>query len=179
MLCYNSYSSPNIDGFSPYELTFGHKMAINPDLEVQLDIVFSGTFHTYYEKLKKAYSIFASDCKDFEVRELISLIEIRNTMLIKLGKSYIYIYMYQAKGTIMHTVSKTIACYYVRPLVIYKAVDPNQFLLMSLDGVVYPYFVKETRLKPGAVWTTKGNVYSLTQFRQFLSTRGRIAAQGS
>ena len=53
MLCYNSYSSPNLDGFNPYELTFCHKMTINPDLEVQPDIVVSGTFHTYYEKLKK------------------------------------------------------------------------------------------------------------------------------
>ena len=28
-------------------------MTINPDLEVQPDIVVSGTFRTYYEKLKK------------------------------------------------------------------------------------------------------------------------------
>ena len=51
MLCYNSYSFPNLDGISPYELTIGHKMTINPDLEVQPDIVVSGTFCTYYEKL--------------------------------------------------------------------------------------------------------------------------------
>ena len=48
MLCYNSYSFPNIDSFSPYELTFGHKITINPDFEMQPDIVVSGTFHTYH-----------------------------------------------------------------------------------------------------------------------------------
>ena len=53
MLCYNSYSYPNLDEFSPYELTFGHKMTIHPGLEMQPDIVVSGTFRTYYEKLKK------------------------------------------------------------------------------------------------------------------------------
>ena len=26
MLCYNGYSSPNLNGYSPYELVFGHKM---------------------------------------------------------------------------------------------------------------------------------------------------------
>ena len=87
------------------------------------------------------------------------------------------IYMYQAKGAIMHTGSRKIACYYVRPLVIYKAIGQNQFLLMSVDGVVYPHLVEETRLKPGVLWTTKGNVYTLTQLRQVLRTG--VAAQGS
>ena len=61
------------------------------------------------------------------------------------------IYMYQAKGTIVHTDSRNIALYYVGPLVIYKAMGSNQFLLMFLDGVVYPHLVEETRLKPGAI----------------------------
>ena len=124
---------------------------------------------------RKTYSIFAPDCKDLEVRELTFLIETRNTMLIQLYKLYIY----QAKGTIVHTRSRKIACYYVGPLVIYKAIGPNQFLLMSLDGVVYPHLVEETRLKPGAIWKTKDNIYALTQLRQVLSTGVRIAALGS
>ena len=33
MLCYNAYSTPNLDSFSPYELVFGHKMTINHGLE--------------------------------------------------------------------------------------------------------------------------------------------------
>ena len=33
MLCYNSYSTPNLDNYSPYELVFGHKMKLNPKLE--------------------------------------------------------------------------------------------------------------------------------------------------
>ena len=49
---------------------------------------------------------------------------------------------------------------------------------MSLDGVVYPHLVEETRLKPGAIWTTKGNVYALAHLRQVLSVGVRIVAQG-
>ena len=37
MLCYTLYSCLNLDGFSPYELTFGHKLTINHYLEVQPD----------------------------------------------------------------------------------------------------------------------------------------------
>ena len=29
MLCYNGYSSPNLNGYSPYELVFGHKMTVS------------------------------------------------------------------------------------------------------------------------------------------------------
>ena len=83
------------------------------------------------------------------------------------------VYMYLAKGTIVHISSRKIACCYVGPLIIYKTIWPNQFLLMSLDGVVYPHSVEETKLKLGAIWTTKGNVYTLAQIRQVLSTRVR------
>ena len=44
---------------------------------------------------------------------------------------------------------------------------------MSLDGVIYPQLKKL-----GAIWTTKGNVYTLAQLRQVLSTGVRIAVQG-
>ena len=53
MLCYNGYSSPNLNGYSPYELVFGHKMTLSHELEIKVDTVVSGTFKDYYEKLKK------------------------------------------------------------------------------------------------------------------------------
>ena len=48
------------------------------------------------------------------------------------------VYMYQARGSIVQTGSRKIACYFVGPLIIYKAIGPNQFLLMSLTGQIYP-----------------------------------------
>ena len=53
MLCYNSYSTPNLDNMSPYELVFGHKAKISHELEIRPDVVVSGTFTEYYECLKK------------------------------------------------------------------------------------------------------------------------------
>ena len=50
---YNGYSSPNLNGYSPYELVFGHKMTLSHELEIKVDTVVSGTFKDYYEKLKK------------------------------------------------------------------------------------------------------------------------------
>ena len=59
-------------------------------------------------------------------------------------------------------------------MVVYKAVGPNQFLLMSLDGQIYPHLIEETRLKPGTIWTSKGNVTTLVELRQALSTGLKI-----
>ena len=53
MLCYNGYSTPNLNGYSPYYLVFGHKMTLSQELELKVDTVVSGTFTDYYEKLKK------------------------------------------------------------------------------------------------------------------------------
>ena len=49
MLMYNSFSSPNLDSYSSYELVFGHKMTISQELEIKPEIVVSGTFKDYYE----------------------------------------------------------------------------------------------------------------------------------
>ena len=48
MLCYNAYSTPNLNGYSPYELVFGHKMTLSHELELKADTVVSGTFADYY-----------------------------------------------------------------------------------------------------------------------------------
>ena len=59
MLCYNSYSTPNLDGFSPYKLVFGHKMVLSHVLEINPDVVVSGMFKTYHENLKNLKYLFS------------------------------------------------------------------------------------------------------------------------
>ena len=47
----------------------------------------------------------------------------------------------------------------------YKAMGPNQFQLMSLSGQIYPQLIEETRLKPGSIWISKGNVSILAELK--------------
>ena len=77
----------------------------------------------------------------------------------------------------VQTGSRKVACFFIGPLVIFKAAGPNQFLLMSLDGQIYPYLIEGTRLKPGTIWTSKGNATTLAELRQALSTGLRIQAK--
>ena len=58
----NSYSTPNLDNMSPYELVFGHKVSLNSDLEIQVDSVVSGNFKDYYDKLKRNLKYMRKDC---------------------------------------------------------------------------------------------------------------------
>ena len=167
MLCYNGYLSPNLNGYSPYELVFGHKMTLSDELEIKRDTVVSGTFRDYYEKLKKNLQYMGERLQKFRSQRL--------DLLNKWEVGQI-VYMYQARGSIVETNSRKIRCNYVGPSIIFKAVGPNQFLLMSLDNLFYPHLIEQSCLKAGTIWTTKGNVNNLADLRKALSTGLSIGA---
>ena len=50
---YNTFSTPNLGNYSPYELTFGRKPKVLLNIESNPDIKVSKTFKEYYELLKK------------------------------------------------------------------------------------------------------------------------------
>ena len=75
------------------------------------------------------------------------------------------VYMYNPSGSQLQTSNRKIQCKFVGPLAIYKCISPNQFLLMSLDGVLYPVIVEEARLKPGLISTHKGPARTLSELR--------------
>ena len=173
MLCYNGYSSPNLNGYSPHELVFGHKMTLSHELEIKVDTVVSGTFKDYYEKLKKNLQYMGERLQKFRSQRLDLLNKDREYQAFEVGQ---IVYMFQARGSVVETGSRKIRCNYIGPLVIFKAVGPNQFLLMSLDGLIYPHLIEQSRLKAGTIWTTKGNVNNLADLRKALSTGLSIGA---
>ena len=73
--------------------------------------------------------------------------------------------MYNPSGSQLQTGSRKIQCHFVGSLTIYKCISPNQFLLMSLDGVLYPMVVEEARPKPGLVPTHKGPARTMRELK--------------
>ena len=137
---------------SPHEMVFEHKVTISHELEIKPEVVVSGTFTKYYERLKKNLKYMRDRLQKFRGG--------RTDLLNRNGEYHAYevgqiVYMCQAKGSLVQTGSRKIACYFVGPLVIYKAIGPNQFLLMSLTGQIYPHLIEETRLKPGSIGQVK------------------------
>ena len=53
MFAYNTFNSPNLGNYSPYELTFGRKPKLLLNVERNPDIKVSKNFREYYESLNK------------------------------------------------------------------------------------------------------------------------------
>ena len=68
----------------------------------------------------------------------------------------------------LRTNSRKVIIKYVGPLVIYKIVDPYNYLLMTLDGKMLRGLFEFERLKPAIVRTSYGNVTNLAQLKQIL-----------
>ena len=61
----------------------------------------------------------------------------------------------------LRTSSRKVAIKYICPLVVYKIIDPQNYLSMMLDGKILRGLFKHDRLKPAIVRTSQGNVYNL------------------
>ena len=55
---------------------------------------------------------------------------------------------------------------YVGPVVIYKIIDPHNYLLMTLDGKILRGLFEHKRLKSSNIRTNQGNVQNLAQIKQ-------------
>ena len=59
---------------------------------------------------------------------------------------------------------------YVGPLVVYKIIDPHNYLLMTLNGKLLRGLIKHERLKPAILRTSEGNITNLVKLKQLFNT---------
>ena len=71
----------------------------------------------------------------------------------------------------LRTNSQKIAVKYVGPVVIYKIIDPHNYLLMTLDGVMLRGISEHERLKPTVIRTNQGNINNLAELKQVMNHR--------
>ena len=69
----------------------------------------------------------------------------------------------------LHTASRKVMIKYVGPVVIYKIIDPHNYLLMTLDGKILRGLFEHERLKPTMLRTIEGNVSNLSQLKQLIN----------
>ena len=58
----------------------------------------------------------------------------------------------------LHTASCKVTIKYVSPVVIYKIIDPQSYLLMTLDGKILRGLFEHKRLKPTNIRMSQGMV---------------------
>ena len=67
-LTHNTYNSPNLSNYSPYELVFGRKLKLLLDLETNPDIKVVATYKEYYERLEQRLKYLQKVLLDFKMR---------------------------------------------------------------------------------------------------------------
>ena len=58
----------------------------------------------------------------------------------------------------LYTASRKVTIKYVSLVVIYKVIDPHNYLLMTLDGKILRGLFEHERLKPTNIRTSQGNM---------------------
>ena len=72
------------------------------------------------------------------------------------------------------TTSRKVTIKYVGPVVIYKIIDPHNYLLMALDGKILRGLFEHKRLKPAIIRTSQGNMGNLVQLKQIINVGLKI-----
>ena len=96
-------------------------------------------------------------------------------MIDKGGENFQYkggdlVYIISPLTSQLRTNSQKIAVKYVGPVVVYKIVDPHNYLLMTLDGIILKGIFEHERLKHTIIMTNHGNVQNLDELRNIMNT---------
>ena len=151
----NTFNTPNLPNYSPYELVFGRKLKLLLNLETIPDIKVSGTFKDYYNMLNKRLEYLNRLLQDFRSKRLVMINEDRNFFHYNSGD---FVYLISPLTSQLYTTSRKVAIRYVGPLVIYNIIEPQNYLLMTLEGKIFRDLLKHKRLKPAIIRTSQGNM---------------------
>ena len=165
MLCYNSYSSPNLDGLCPFELVFGRKPNVLPLSEALREAPVTGTFSDYYAKLRKKL--------DYMRKHLVSFCDKWSELVNKDKQHHGFfigqvVYVSLPGGSSTETGSQKVRISCVGPLVIMNCLSPTQFELMTLDKQKFRGTFEETMLRPGWLRTPEGPVNNLANYLRIM-----------
>ena len=79
------------------------------------------------------------------------------------------VYLISPLTSQLRIVSRKIMMKYVRPLAVYKSIDPHNYLLMTLDGKPLQGLFEHERSKSAVIRTTEGNITNLEHLKQVIS----------
>ena len=168
----NTFNSPNLGNYSPYELTFDRKPKLLLNVDSNPDIKVSRNFKEYYELLNKRIKYLQDILFNFKSQRLPMINKDRENYLYKGGD---LVYIISPLTSQLRTSSQKIEVKYVGPVVVYKIVDPHNYLLMTLDGIILKGIFEHKRLKPAVIRTNHGNVQNLAELRQIMNTDLRFS----
>ena len=130
------------------------------------------TFREYYELLNKRIKYLHDILINFKSWRLAIINKDRENIQYKGGD---LVYTISPLTSQLRPNSWKIAIKYIGPIVIYKIVDPHNYLLMTLNGKILKGIFEHKRFKPAVIRTNHGNVQNLAELRQIMNTNLRFS----
>ena len=128
---YNTFHSPNLGNYSPFELTLGREPRILLNMETNPDVRISGTYKDYHTLLTKRLRYLQNTLQNFKAKCI---------ALLNIDREYFQynpgdlVYLISPLTTQLKTNSRKVSIKNVGSLVIYKIIDLLNYLLMIIDG---------------------------------------------
>ena len=163
---YNTFNTPNLSNFSPHKLVFRRKPKLLLNLEAMSDIKVAGTFKDYYNLLNKGLKYLHKHLQDFKLKRL---------EMIKKDRAFFQynsrdpVYIISPLTNQLYTASRKVMTQYVEPVVIYKIIDPHNYLLMTLDGKILRGLFEHEWLKLAVLRTSERNISNLSHLKQVIN----------
>ena len=126
MFAYNTFNTSNLVNYSPYELLFGRKPKILLNLDTTPDIKVSGTFKDYHELSNKRLKYLYKLMQNFKSKRIAM---INNDRAFFQYNSRNLVCIISPSTSQLHTASRKVIIKYVGPVVVYKIIDPHNYLL--------------------------------------------------
>ena len=167
MFAHNNFNSLNLGNYSPYELTFGRKPKLLLNVDTNPDIKVCRNFREYYEFLNKRIKYLQNLLFNFKSQRLAMINKDRENFQYRGGD---LVYIISPLTSQLRTNSQKVAVKYVGPVVVYKIVDPHNYLLVTLGRIILKGIFEHERLKPTISRTNHGNVQNLAELRQVMKT---------
>ena len=124
-----------------------------------------GTFKDYHMLLTKRLDYLQKMLQNFKMKQLVLLNKDREYFQHNSGD---LVYLISPLTYQLRTSSRKFGVNYVGSLVMYKIVDPHNYLLMTIDGQLMRGLFEHERLKPAILKMDKGNVNTLSALKRVM-----------
>ena len=137
------------------------------NLETDPDTRISGTYRDYHTLLTKRLKHLQNTLQNFKAKCIALINKDREYFQHNPGD---LVYVISPLTTQLRTNSRKVSIKYVGPLIIYKIIDPHNYLLMTIDGQLMRGLFEHERLKPAMIKTDKGNVTTLPLLKKIMNS---------
>ena len=164
---YNIFHSPNLGNYSPFELTLGREPRTLLNVETDPDIRTFGTYKDYHTLLTKRLKYLQNMLQNFKAKCIALINKDREYFQYNPGD---LVYLISPLTTQLRTNSRKVSIKYVGQLVIFKIIDPHNYLLMTIEGQLLRGLFEHERLKPAVIKSDKVNVTTLPALKRIMNS---------